>query len=308
MIEPIKIFSKCTGINNRIDPKRLNDNIQQTGLSELAEGVNVDIDDSGLVMSRFGQSSISTGAWHSTFCDKGDCFAIKNNVSEDLLYRINNDFSLTGVRSGLTVGARVSFCQVGADTYYMNGFQSGKITDAASFSWPGYLHVGVDTLRHFSPAPLGTHICYFQDCMWIVVGSTIFVSEPFAVGKFRLAAKGFPFGTDVRMIKPVKTGIWVSDSEKTGFILAGEKFEQMFFAKKSPFPAHEWSENIELVDLSQTELQIPGLSAIWSSDAGLCIGTEEGQLIVSTEKKLIYPTGSLGATVVNGHNVINSVY
>ena len=110
------------------------------------------------------------------------------------------------------------------------------------------------------------------------------------------------------MVKPVTNGVWVSDSEKTGFIPASDKFEEMRFAKRSSFPAHEWSEAIELVDLSKTSLQLPGQSAIWSSDAGLNIGTEDGQLMVTTEAKLIYPTGAKGATLIDSHTVINTIY
>ena len=82
----------------------------------------------------------------------------------------------------------------------------------------------------------------------------------------------------------------------------------MEYDKKSPFPAHEWSVNINLVDLAQTMFKVPGLSAVWSSDEGLCIGSSDGQLTVATKNNLIYPTGSSGSTVVDKHNVINSIY
>jgi hypothetical protein len=53
--------------------------------------------------------------------------------------------------------------------------------------------------------------------------------------------------------------------------------------------------------------KIPGLSAIWSCDAGWCIGTPTGEIIVTTKNKLIYPTGGSGSTVYYDNNVINCI-
>lgn len=305
MIELIKIISSCTGINNKIEPKRLNE-------TDLAEGVNIEVDDSGQIMSRLGQVIISAVSSHSAYCNKGAGYVVQDRSTDTAIYQIARltatTFSLTGVRSGLEKGARVSFWQVGAKTYYMNGVQSGVIEAGASAAWPTNAHVGVDSSTEYYPAPLGTHIAVFQGRMYIVVGSVVYVSEPYAYGKFAMSKCFFNFQSDVTMIKPVKGGIWVSDSEQTGFIASAEKFEQMSWIKRTPFPAHEWSENIELVDFSQSALQIPGLSAVWSSNEGKCIGTEDGQLLIPTKEKLIYPTGGSGATVVDGNNVINSVY
>jgi len=301
------ISSGFTGLNNKVDPVRLSYD-PKTGIGELAEAVDVDIDDTGRIVRRAGQTLLSSTSSHSVFCDEGDAFVVQDRASDAALYQISTGFTLTGIRSGLTKGERVSFCQVGSKTYYSSRYQNGVIESGVSVPWPVHEHVGPTTMREFYPAPLGAHIAYLDGRMWIVVDDTIYVSEMHQVGKFRLAARGFPFPSTVRMIKPVNGGMWVSDSEKTGFIRLAEKFEQMEWKEKASFPAHEWSENIELVDLSQTVFQVPGLSAVWSSDAGLCIGTEEGQLIVATESKLIYSTGAMGATVVSDNIAINSVY
>ncbi len=302
------LFTGATGLNNILDPVRLPYN-PESGISDLSEAINVSIDDTGRVSRRPGQTLLSDVISHSLFCDKGDCFVAQDRLSDTALYQVATDYTLTGIRSGLTKGARISFCQVGSKTYYSNDYQNGVIENGLSTAWPDNTdHVGAETVRAFYPAPVGTHLAFFQSCMWIVKDNVIWVSEPNAVGKFDFSRRYFQFGTNVKMIKPVDGGVWVSDSLKTGFISSGERFIDMKYTKKSPFPAHEWSENIELVDLSNTEYQIPGLSAVWSSDAGLCIGTEEGQLIIPTEKKLIYPTGASGATIVDKHNVINSIY
>ena len=299
----VRIFSGTSGLNNIVDPVRLKWSLE-TGFVELAESMNIVIDDSGRISRRAGSTLDHVGTYHSIFCNKGDCFVVHDRTSDAAIMQLGTDKSLTGVRSGLTKGARISFCQVGAKTYYSNGYQNGVITAGVSAAWPVHTHVGVDTLREFYAAPLGTHIAHFQGRMWIVDGLLIWVSEPYAYGKFRLAGVGFQFPSNVRMIKPVKGGVWVSDSEKTGFIRAADKFEDMAFEQKSAYPAHEWSESIELAEINQ----IPGLSAVWSSDEGLIIGSADGQLTVATKTKLIYPTGANGATFIDGQTVINTIY
>lgn len=302
------ILKGALGLNNKIDPIRHQYN-PETGVGFLAEAVNCDIDDSGMISRRSGQIELSDMPSQSVFCNGGDCFVMQDRASDSAIYQVGTDFSLTGVRSSMTKGARVSFCQIGQKTYYTNGFQNGVIANGISTSWPVNVpHVGAETVREFYDAPLGMHIALFQSQMWIAKDNVIWVSEPNAFGKFDMARKFFQFGSSATMIRPVANGIWISDNEKTGFITAAAKFEEMSYISKSPFPAHEWSDNIALVDLSQSVFQIPGLSAVWSSDAGLCIGSPEGKLTITTEKNLLYPTGASGATVVDGHNVINSIY
>jgi len=307
-----RLFTQIEGVNNKVDPSRIKNVAQRDGsiIVELAEAINCDIDDTGRISRRYGQVRISADAFDDAFCDKGDCFVVKNRASDSAIYQLSADMTtLTGVRSSLAKGARVSFCQVGAKTYYMNGYQSGVIENGVSSAWPGYTHYGAETTREFYPVPTGTHIAHFDGHMLIVVGNVVWITERYEYGKVRKAKNFWQMGTDITMTKPVAGGIWLSDQEKTGFVQAGEgHIARSGFLKKSSFPAHEWSENIELVDLSQSAFEIPGLSAVWSSDEGMCIGTESGQLIVATKEKLVYPTGGSGATVVDGHVVINSVY
>jgi hypothetical protein len=301
------LLSKCTGLNNLIDPTRLQHD-PNSGVSELSEAVNVYVDDSGAVSRRPGQSLLSAGEFHSLYCNKGDCFVVQDRTDDAAIYKVGTDFSLSGVRSGLVKGARVSYWQEGAKTYYSSEFHNGVIENGISASWPTNVHVGADTTRVFSVAPKGTHLGVFQGRMWLAAENVIWVSEPYAFGKFDMARCFFQFGSRVRMIKPVLTGVWISTDEYTGFIKGADKFEQMSFEKKSSLPAHEYSECIELSENVATQLNLRGQVATWSSDAGLCVGTEDGKLLVPTENKLLYPAGSMGATVALNNEIINVIY
>lgn len=304
----MRLIRGTSGLNNRINQFRLPYDAE-SGVAALAEAVNCDIDDSLAIGRRPGQLAIDDeNEYHSVWCDGADAFCVKERTSDAAIYQIESDLSLTLIVSGLTKGARVSFCRVGDKSYWMNGFSKGVIESRANSAWPVNTHVGATTTREFYPAPTGTHVAYHMGCVWVVLDDAIFVSEPYAFGKFRLGGRFFQFGSAVRMVRPVAGGVWVSDSAETGFISNAEKFNAMSWRKLSNFPAHEWSENCSLVDLSRTQLQIPGLSAVWSSDDGLCVGSSSGELFVQTRDKLIYPTGTRGATVVSGANVINNIY
>lgn len=303
------LLKACTGINNRLSPHRLRQYDRETGVSDLSAAVNVDIDETGQPSRRLGQVEISSISSHSLFCDGGDAFVVQDRTSDSAIYRINSDFTLTGVASALTKGEFVSFAQVGSEmTLFTNGYENGLITNGVESVWPVGVYHGPDTLKDFSQAPVGTKVAYHRGRAWVAVGKVIYCSEPYKLGLFRLARCFYHFGTDVLMIRPVEGGVWVSDSETTGFISVADKWDDNKYSRKAVVPAHEWSDACSLVDLSRSALNLKGLNAVWSSDEGLCVGTPDGQLIVVTEDKLIYPTGSAGATVVSDQIAINSVY
>lgn len=308
MKNPITIFTGTPGVNNLVAPVRLKFD-QDKGTRELAQAVNSEVDRSGRPRRRLGQTSaFATYATHSGYCNGGDAYVVADRTSDAAIYQVGTDNSLTGIASSLTKGYRISFWQVGEKTYWMNGAQSGMILAGVNYAWPTNTHVGVDSSAEFYPAPLGTHICVWRGRMWVVVGSVLYGSEPYAYGKFRLSSVYFPFPSDITMVKPTPGGLWVSDSDQVGFIAQAEKFEQLTWVKKASVPAHEWSECIMLADLSQTVFQVPGLSALWSCDEGKCYGSESGEFKIYTKDKLVYQAGGSGATVMFGDMVINSVY
>lgn len=307
------LITRCNGINNKLNPKRLPYN-DETGLTDLAEGVNIDIDDSGMPETRLGQVSISDGPTHSAFCDGGTAYCAQDGASYTALYRINADFSLTpivdytsGLATDFTKGAYFSYTQVGSKVFFTNGYQKGYLIDGVSYAWPVGVYKGPDEQSEFSQAPTCNIIAYFDGRMWVAVDHTIYCSLPYKLGLFRFAKYYFKLSTTVKMIRPVASGVWVSNSTTTGFIKHSDKWDGHTYERKAQVPAHLGSDYCRLSDLSNSQWQIPGLSAVWSSDEGKTIGTPDGQLINVTSKKLVYPAGSRGATVVSDNIVINSV-
>jgi len=299
------LIKRSLGLNNKIDQ------YQPSSHLYLAVAKDVAISASGVIELPPGYSILNSDfPCHSLFRNKGYAFVVQDRIVDSAIMKINNDRSLAGVRSGLIKGNRVAFCQVGAKTYYSNGIQNGMITGGVSNFWPDQTeHVGAPTERVFYPAPIATHLEYWLTSMWVAVGNIIYVAEPASVGKFNFSKRRFQFGANVVMMKAVEGGMWVSTAEEIGFIAKADDFKSLrWIAKPARRPAHEWSVCHELADLSKTALQIPGQSAVWSSDDGVCVGREDGQLEVITEERLIYPTGAMGATVVDNGWLYNSIW
>lgn len=303
------ILNAPIGLNNKVDPRRLPADYK-SGTADLGVAVNCDIDDGLMISNRKGRELISTDPYLNNYCNNGDCFVVADRDTDAAIFRLGTDFVVEPlpIVSGLVKGDRVGFWQEGDMTYWSNFTANGIIVDGINYPWHGYSHVGDTTQKVFSPAPFGNKIAIFKGRMLVGLGKNIYFSEIFAYGKFRLLEGYFPRPSDIKMIVPVEFGLWVSDSTETGFVAYEGSYASMKYDMRAECPAHEFSENDSLTDYRKSALGIPGMCATWSSDEGLCVGTPQGELIVTTKDKLYYPTGGNGATVVEGHNVINSIW
>ena len=301
----MKIFRGTSGIKDTVDPVRLITS-KDTGLTEIAEAINVDIDDSGRISRRDGMTRIAAGVFHSLFCDGGDCFVALDSGGSTSIYKVGTNSALTGVRSGMTLASRIGWCQVGTKTYYGNGTENGYILAAASYPWAAQTYVGPPTTRTFSAPPVGTHFALLSSRLYVVRGNIVTYSEPLGYGLYDMARARLRFASNVKMFKPVAGGIFASDSEKTYFL---EGLNPVEFTRRQVLdvPAHEYSEAIGHIDGSLFGLDNAGMCAVWSCDKGRCVGTATGQVIVATKDKLVYPAGTIGASLIDGNSVINTI-
>lgn len=298
----IPVFRGSSGLNTKVDPVRVRYD-SETGVSDLTKAVNITHDDSGRPQRRPGQTLLQLGSYHSLFCDQYDCFV----GSGKNLYKVNTDWSLTGVRGNL-YGSRISFCQVGPETYYANGFENGVIIEGKSYDWPIHQYEGPETTRQFTGAPIGVRVGFFINRWFVVVGNTIYFSEPWASGLFDAHRNHLVFTSNVRMVKPVEKGIYVSD-EKNIWFFKGQEPSEFTQELVASYPALEWSEAIDLIKGTEIGLEQPGLCALWGTTKGAMLGTADGQVINLTDKKVAYPVlGSRGASLLRDKHFIHSMF
>ena len=301
MSQPITIFSGGTGLNIVQDPVRIP--YQKNGLSDEQVAVNVTIDQSYRMNTRKGVQSLQSGAYHSLFCDGGDCFVVQG----DSLYQVAADGSLKGIRSGLTEDARMDFSQVGDTTYYMNGHELGWINGGTSYVWSKGIYTGPDTNRVFSGPMAGQHLAELAGRMFIAQENIVWWSEPFNFGLFNKAESFAQFHTKAIMLKPVDNGMFVS-TERHTYFLEGVNPKGWKAHKVAGYPAIEWTDAIDYVNSMDLGFDFAGLCPVWASREGAIFGMPSGQVLNLNKEKMIYPeSAKTGFGGLIGFNYIHGV-
>lgn len=96
----------------------------------LQAALDVDVDDSGALRSRLGQTSVSAVASHSLWAGTGTCLVAQGTV----LKRLNDDNTLTTLRT-LTYGGPLSYVESNGVVYYSNGIDAGRVVAGRAGNW-----------------------------------------------------------------------------------------------------------------------------------------------------------------------------
>jgi len=303
-LKKISICSAISGLDTIVDPVRVQHDGTVAGLSSCS---NVRIDRTGRIGMRRGTLLKFAGAYHSVFCNNGDTFVGLNFDNDTSIMQIKRDH-VHGVRSGLTKGARIWYCQVGRKTFYSNGFQNGFIEDGVSHPWPAANYTGPTTTKQFAEAPRGTMLFWWAGHIFIVVDKALMWSQPMNYGTFRLDANHVQFDSPIQMVKPVAGGVFVSDADVTWFF-RGSKPGEFIQELKANYPALYGSQGLDSPDAIDFGFEVPGLCAVWNSAQGHCIGLPDGTMMNVINKKVKYPTGyNNGACLVDGSHIIATGY
>jgi len=304
MTDPITIFRGTSGLNIVADPARIP--MTEAGINDVAEIVNMRIDQYNRPSRRPGFSLLQAGSFHSLFCNTEDCFVIQTRATDDAIMQVAADGSLSGLRSGLTSGHKMSWAQHGDKTYYSNGIDRGIITSGSSGAWDVGTYHGPETNRNFTIPESMTHLQIHSGRMFASVGKVLWWSELFRFDLFNLADSFVQFNTGIRMIKPVDGGLYISSGRNTYF-LSGLSPEDFTLHKVASFPAVEWSDAIEYVDGGDIGYD-PGLCALWASTEGAILGTPSGSIINLTKTKIVYPENvSTGFGALIGYEFIHGM-
>ncbi len=117
-------LKKFRGLNNVVSPERFG----AAGYLDAAD--NVDIDDSGKVLTRLGVSLAQAGNYHSLWAEDDVCLVMSGNV----LYRVAPDYSLTPLRTFLA-SRRMSYEKQQNTVYFSNGVETGRLYQGRALEW-----------------------------------------------------------------------------------------------------------------------------------------------------------------------------
>lgn len=117
-------IDKLLGLRNTTTTERLKP-------GELEIGVNVDLDDTGHVARRSGQTTRVAGASHSLWSRDELCFFVQDKV----LYRLGADAVSKTQVAALQSNNPVSFARLGERVFFANGVDQGVITGVQARAW-----------------------------------------------------------------------------------------------------------------------------------------------------------------------------
>lgn len=296
MSKIINIFKGSNGLNNVADNSRVRFN-PETGLTELATAYNVDIDDFGRISRRPGFATTArTESIHSLFSGDFGCFFI----SGDSLYRLGDGYTKTGLRSGLTLGARMSFLPTNFRTYYSNGYELGYIIDNTSYAWVVDTYTGPPTTEVFSSPPAGTHLELYNGRIYTTVGNQLYYSEPFAFSWFNLASGYVWFKDKLRFVRSVSDGIFVGSNTGVVFLAGRDPKEFQVLRISSGVPVEFTDVKLDGVFVGAEEKVV-----MWTATDGIWVGTNGGRAKNLTSEKIVYPGSNIGSGVVYNNKYIS---
>lgn len=298
MSKAINLLSKTTGLHNTVSSNRLAVK-PEAGITELAAAYNVAIGKSGEPYRRSGLTSTARKEdIHSVFSDTGDGFF----VYEDTLYVLNDDFSADSIVTGLTVGLKMAYCQIGNRTYFSNGVQKGCVVNKEYVAWQAASYVGPATHRIFSNPPAGTILTALSGRIYVVSGETAWYSESFAYGWFDLARNFIPFNQPVNMFRAVAGGIYVGLQNRVMF-LSGTDPSAFVYTMVSDQTVITGTDIY--VEYSSPNGELLSRSVIWTAKDDIFIGQPDGKVINVTDGKIIIPNRTTGCAVYFNNEYIS---
>ena len=297
-----KFFRASTGINTVCDPARI-DYDWKEGVSDLAAAVNVTISSSGRINRRKGKTLKVPLSSHSLFCDGGECVFVYDSG----LYLLETNFSYRLLTS-LSSNNHMAYTQIGGRIYYTNNQDKGYVENGIRYVWEKTTnYVGPVTQKVITGPFPGNHLAFRDGRIYITTGNVVWYSEYQALDWFDMHRNNIQFNTHVRMVKPVTGGVYISSS-KAMYFFSGPTAPEFGGKKLTSYPALEWSDAIDYLDgIDVPDLEASGLCALWSTPEGAMLGTPDGNLINLNKKKVIYPHGTKGASLLRGLNFIHTI-
>ena len=324
-MQPITVLKNCIGVNMLSDPSRIRFDPEQ-GLTELALGINVDVDRNNFVHRRKGYSELTTGNYNSGWCDGAGAYCVKEETGYGVLHQVNANYSTTAIRTGLTANRPMSFARMGPYTFYANGFESGYVhEDSSNGLWTAdeayvgplgfdsseiatWTHTnqkprGIHEVRRYPPP--GNHVAVLSGFALIASGNGLFFSLPNHPFYWRWSVDWVQFEEDITMVLPVDDGVFVSDLNATYF-LKGVDPQKWVRVKVTETTAVPYAVCPYRFDASRSpflaDRNFFSLVGLWWANpgkngepGGLTVGSENGRVFNITHDRIAVPWSNHGA-------------
>lgn len=313
-------FGKFNGLKNTVTRERL-------GPEDLAEAVNVDLDDEGQIHRRRGATQVATGDWHSLFTTSdGTVLGVCNNE----IGIVYPNYTFNGLRSGLgadpTVGlSPLAYAQVGDKVYYTSATDAGvvqlgwspNVTDwgPSQDFWLSPVVNPTPTLpsirgRLLGRPPLATQLVYYKGRLYMAQGRTVWCTVLFSYELVDKTRNFMPFEADITMLGAVSDGIYVGTTD--GLYFCKGTFEAGMQRTKvmdsAVIPGSMVTVPGELANPAQTPSGAdtqPMVSILFMTSTGYCVAKDGGEAYNLTEHKFYFPQAVSAAAFYRRQDGVN---
>jgi len=285
MIKNIILMRGVLGLNNVADPKRLHFDITNKR-PELAEAVNIQIDDTFRPERRGGATAISAGVYRDLHQNNWNMLVVKN----DWLTHIDRHMNETPLL--LVADIPMFYANIGNATYFNNGLNRGIYSAGIVDPWEKMSYRGAETTEHYDGPPRGSILCYFRGVMYMAMDNIVFGSMPFRTDLWNYAKWMIPFSSKVLSINGIENCLYVSD-EYGIYAHVGDGFRNYQQKKVWDSPA-----------ITGTVKMARGFAEgkdalIFATEDGLCAGFGDGSFTSLTEEKISISGRTIGSAYIN---------
>lgn len=291
-----------SGMNNTADPLNVGaplPNSRQLIFTEMSKMVNADPDNFGGCQLRPGQVSVSAVATHSGWTNPyipREMFCVQGTA----LKRLWPDGSLTAIRSGLTAGLRMVFCQVNDVVAYSNGIERGVIEQGQHTS----PFIPTDPFKF--PMVAGQFLEWYNGRLYALKDNVLYCSDSLDVPggiesmdeRQNVVAV---FDGPGKMLQRVENGLFVSAGDETFFFQGSDPWIDGGFEQRSiaPYAAIPYTSVPVKADLLGID-GLQGWACMWTSERYVCIGGNSGFFL--KQEKFAFKPGRQGAAVLREQN------
>jgi hypothetical protein len=295
----VQTIRKFIGINNVDDAVRLEPKVvDREYLVPLLQANNVDIDNSYSLSSRSPYTTVKAGTdIHSLWSDGNVCFYADSGS----LLKLDSLYNTKTLRTGMQLGARISYAPWNERYYYTNRCQIGYVMYDTAYN------LSDPDIRYKLPLPAGQLIEYYKGCLYVAKDDCLYISDPlcdyYDIRDGYKRMKG-----DISLLRAVDTGIYIGD-DVVRFMngKGGDDFEIEEVYPHRP---------VMFTDIRQSGRDIGGgvvgNVALFTCDNGICVGTNTGLVENLTEEQYLFTSTGEGAAFIKNtndvHHYINSLY
>lgn len=255
------------GMNNVQDPARLKGPTRDNPYIEAADLVNVDVTDTYSVRRRSGKVGIYNGTPDSAWSNGREMYFVEGDYLKRFLP--GPPPTATLIRRLSAPHLPMSYCQVNYITVCSNGIDLFLIENGVASDFQFLSET-------FKEAVVAGHIlAYFNRRLYIGVCNAVYYTEAEEIERLDERDDPFVFNSRITMIRPLQNGIYVSAEET--YWLEGASPDEFVMRSAYERPAIEGTDvlgDTQIVGIDE----VPGSFAMWTTDAGVCLGLDNGMV------------------------------